>query len=211
MCIVSLSRYSCPTFPPPIKSGSFKTKSLSVFFSWHCYFYVYSQPCLLYHLSWNLTVSSKVKKTSYLSAWHYLGAISGPPTFASSTPHPCCLEALPHSRHANTRRGNMLGPSIGRSSTGHGPLSFNACCPQGIHGLTGTKRPCASSGDNVGKGHTKDGPSDVASYHSRFALPVSSPEFGGCGLSKSKGTRTSGSWPASYSGKSPTVQHLADD
>ena len=78
-----------------------------------------------------------------------------------------------------------------------------------LHGPTRTRTPCASSGDNVGKGHTKDGPSDMASYHSRFALPVPRLKFGGCGLSRSKGT--SGSWPTPYSGKSLTVQHLADD
>ena len=104
-----------------------------------------------------------------------------------------------------------FGPSIDRSSTGHGLLSFNACLTQSGHGPTRTRRSCASSGDNVGKGHTKDSPSDVATYHSRSALPVPSPEFGGCGLSKSEGTGTSGSWLAPYSGKSPTVQHLADD
>ena len=43
---------------------SFRTKSLYVFRSWHCYFNVYFQPCPLYLSSWNLTVSSTVGKTS---------------------------------------------------------------------------------------------------------------------------------------------------
>ena len=44
-----------------------------------------------------------------------------------------------------------------------------------------------------------------------FAFPVFSAESGGRGLSKGKRARTSGSWPVIYSGKSPPVQHLADD
>jgi len=43
---------------------SFRTKSLSVFRSWHCYFNVYFQSCPLYHSSWTLAVSSTVGKTS---------------------------------------------------------------------------------------------------------------------------------------------------
>ena len=73
------------------------------------------------------------------------------------------------------------------------------------------RRPCAGSGDNVGQGHTEDGPSDAVSYHPRFALPVFSLEFGGRRLPKGKGARIRGSWPATYSGESLTVQCLADD
>ena len=71
-------------------------------------------------------------------------------------------------------------------------LSFNACRPHGIQdGPIRMRRPCTGSG-NVSKGHTEDDPSDAASYHSGFAFPVPSPEFGGCGLSKHKGAGTEG-------------------
>ena len=38
--------------------------------------------------------------------------------------------------------------------------------------------------DNVGQGHTEDGPGDAVSNRPGFALPIPGKEFGGGGLSK---------------------------
>ena len=117
MCIVSLSRYSCPTFLAPIKLGSFKTKFLSVFCSWHCYFYEYFQPCPLYHSSWNLTFSSMVRKISSLSAWQYLVAISGP-LLLPFRHHFLAVQRLRHTPDVPIPdEVPRFGTSIGRSST----------------------------------------------------------------------------------------------
>ena len=104
-----------------------------------------------------------------------------------------------------------FGSSVGRSSTSHGPLRSHACRPRGVHRPVGTRRPCTGPGNNVGQGNTENSPRDAANIHAGFALPVPGTQFGGRKLSKSEGARTSGSWSAPYTGKSPTVQHLAVD
>jgi len=65
--------------------------------------------------------------------------------------------------------------------------------------------------DNVGQGHTEDNPGVAVGNRPGFTLPIPGAEFGGGGLSKSKTTRTSGSWPAPCAGKSRTVKHLDND
>ena len=104
-----------------------------------------------------------------------------------------------------------FGSSVGRSSTSHGPLRSHACHPRGVHRPVGTRRPCTGPGNNVGQGNAENSPRDAANIHAGFALPVPGTQFGGRKLSKSEGARTSGSWSAPYTGKSPTVQHLAVD
>ena len=104
-----------------------------------------------------------------------------------------------------------FGSSVGRSSTSHGPLRSHACRPRGVHRSVGTRRPCTGPGNNAGQGHTENSPCDAANIHAGFALPVPGTQFGGRKLSKREGARTSGSWSAPYTGKSPTVQHLAVD
>ena len=96
-----------PTFLAHVKSSSFTTKSLKVFRSWPCYFYVYFPPCPLYPSSLNLMASSTVRKILSWSDWQSLVPVSGPPTFASSILPPCYQQVPPHSGRTNTRRGTM--------------------------------------------------------------------------------------------------------